>query len=235
LHGLDPLDFANLEGLRDYVQSLGFLKTHYGYWYHLFRFRKEICQVHQDDPDARFVVIGFSYGTCMSRELVNLIKDDGVTIDLLVYLSGSILRNTARTCPDNVLHVVNIQSLGDGLTGAELDRADNIHVRNVMHFGSPTHPRTQEVLARELAVVAERVPVVLPPDPPPPLEEEAPRPRPLHEGPAEPEQGHNADWDFLKPGAVQELPPPRTEDSKFNRPSPTYRPDTGSSPTPTPR
>jgi hypothetical protein len=96
-----------------------------------------------------------------------------------------------------------------------------------MHFGSPTHPRTLETLGRELLVVAERVPVVLPPDPPPPLEE-APRPRPLSENASPQEPGPSGDWEFLKPGAVPELPPPRTEDTKFNRPSSQYRPDGGS-------
>src|SRR5437763_11677820 len=40
IHGLDPLDFANLSGVRDYVQSLGFIKTYYGQLYHLWYFEK---------------------------------------------------------------------------------------------------------------------------------------------------------------------------------------------------
>ena len=32
----------NFVGVRDYVQSLGFIKTHYGQLYHTFAFAKEI-------------------------------------------------------------------------------------------------------------------------------------------------------------------------------------------------
>jgi hypothetical protein len=226
LHGLDPLDLANLQGVRDYVQSLGFLKTHYGQWFHQWQFRDEIRKIHQDDPDARFVVVGFSFGACMARDLVNAVADVGVQIDLLVYLGGCILRNTPETRPEHAIKVVNILALGCIFNGAKLDNADNINYDNVFHFGSPAHPRTLELLANELAVIAERVPVPAPPDPPPPLEE-APRPRPLHEKMPRAEPEGQDEWDFLKLGPTPEIPPPRPEDEKYKRPSAVYRPDPG--------
>src|SRR5262249_31611511 len=40
-----------------------------------------------------------------------------------------------------------------------------VHVTDVWHFGSPTHQRSLEIIARELAVVAASVPVPsIPPD-----------------------------------------------------------------------
>jgi len=47
-------------------------------------------------------------------------------------------------------------------------------------LGAPTDPQTLRLLAAELAEVAARVPIVLPPAPPlpPPEPEEAPPPRP---------------------------------------------------------
>jgi hypothetical protein len=218
------LDFANFEGVRDYIQSLGFLKTHFGQCYHQWRFRDEIRQIHADDAEARFVVIGFSYGACMARDLVNAVKDDGIPIDLLVYLGGCVLKNEDKTCPANAVHVVNILALGCIFNGAQPENTENINYDDVFHFGSPTHPRTLELLARELAVVATRVPVVLPlEDPPPP--EEAPHPRPFGQMPVSEDSTSRGEWDFLKPGPIPEALPARPEDALFRRPSAVYRPD----------
>jgi hypothetical protein len=162
IHGLDPCDFANLEGVRDYVQSLGFLKTHYGQLYHTWKFRDDVRHIHQEDEDARFVLIGFSFGANMVRNLANMVKDDGVIIDLLVYLGGNTLEDTPPNRPEHALHIVNILATGCIWNGANLEGAENIQYRNVWHFGSPTHPGTREMLARELALVAARVPVYMP-------------------------------------------------------------------------
>ncbi len=179
IHGLDPLDFANLEGVTAYCQQLGYIKTHYGQLYHLWKFKKDLRKVHEEDRDARFVLIGFSFGANMVRELANAVKDDGIVIDLLVYLGGNTLENTPPNQPDHVIHIVNILATGCIWNGCTMDRADNRHYDNVWHFGSPTHPQTLDLLGRELAVVASRVPVRLPTAPPLTPEDELPRPRPL--------------------------------------------------------
>jgi hypothetical protein len=179
IHGMDPLDLANLNGLTEYIQQLGYIKTHYGQLYHLWEFKKEMRRVHEQDPQARFVLIGFSFGANMVRELANAVKDEPILIDLLIYLGGNTLENTPETQPDHVVHIVNILAAGCIWNGTTMDRADNLHFTNVWHFGSPTHPRTRELLARELGVVAARVPYVekAPPPLPRELEDEIPMPR----------------------------------------------------------
>ncbi len=210
IHGLDPLDLANLRGLTEYLQQLGYLKTHYGQLYHLWAFKKEMLRLHKEEPQTRFVVIGFSFGANVACELVNAVKEDGIVIDLLVYLGGWALSNTPRTCPENVAHVVNILTAGCPWDG-NLAGADNLQYDDVWHFGPPTHPQTRKLLARELAVVAARVPYVekVPPLPPE-LEEEIPRPRRLP-----PEQLRQMtsqlppEWNFLTSrSARREAPPP---------------------------
>ncbi len=210
IHGMDPLDLANLAGLTEYIHQLGYIKTHYGQLYHLWEFKKELRRVHKDDPQARFVLIGFSFGANMVRDLANAVKDDGIIIDLLVYLGGNTLENTPETQPEHVLHVVNILAAGCIWNGTTMDRADNRHFTNVWHFGSPTHPQTRELLARELAVVAARVPYVekAPPPPRPPLEE-APRPRPLNMDQVRKMTAElPSEWTFLNSRSAYGEPPP---------------------------
>jgi hypothetical protein len=178
VHGLDPLDYANLTGVRDYIQSLGFHKTYYGQLYHGRKYSKEIRRIHEEDPEARFVLIGFSFGANVVRYLANSVREDGIPIDLLVYFGGNTLKNEAYDQPDNVVRVINILASGAIWNGAWMDRAVNIHEVDVYHFGSPSHPYSVELLTRELADVALRVPAV----------EDGPAPPPA-----------TGEWDFLKP------------------------------------
>jgi hypothetical protein len=193
VHGIDPLDCANLEGLRDYIRQLGFHQTYYGQLYHTGYFRKEVHRIHADDPNARFVLIGFSFGANAVRDLAHALHAEGVNVDLLVYLGGNTLHNTPHDQPENAGRLVNVLAHGSVWDGDTLDRAENIQIGDVWHFGSPTHPATVQALAHELAAVAATVPVTAPE--PAPEAETAPMPRPLTAPPPE----HGADWDFLKP------------------------------------
>ncbi len=209
IHGMDPLDLANLAGLTEYIQALGYPKTHYGQMYHLWGFTDELRRIHKEDPLARFVLIGFSFGANMVRDLANFIKDEDIPIDLIVYLGGNTLDNTVRTQPEHVLHIVNILATGCIWNGTTMDRADNLHYDDVWHFGSPTHAKTRALLSRELAVVAGRVPYIERlPAPTPPELEEAPRPRPYKANKVQQAPEVSADWDFLKSRGPYEEPKP---------------------------
>jgi hypothetical protein len=179
VHGMDPFNFANLSGVRDYVQSLGFNKTYYGQLYHTWSFDDEIHRIREEDPQAHFVLIGFSFGANMVRHLAQSANEDGIPIDLLVYLGGNTLDNTPHDKPENVKQIVNILASGCIWNGAWMDGAINMHETNVWHFGSPTHPDTLRVLAQELVKVAESVPAQ-PGEPSElPLPHQEPTPRPV--------------------------------------------------------
>jgi hypothetical protein len=202
VHGMDPFNFANLSGVRDYVQSLGFNKTYYGQLYHTFQFDKQIRQIRNEDPDAHFVLIGFSFGANMVRDLAQWAKDDGISIDLLVYLGGNTLENRPEDKPGNVKQIVNILASGCIWNGAKMDGAINLHETNVWHFGSPTHKQTLEVLSEQLARVAEAIPSK-PDDPsmlPVPHDEPSPRAMMSHVS-AKPVEG-----DCLRPLCRMRMP-----------------------------
>ncbi len=210
LQGLDPLDLANVNGLTEYIQQLGYTKTHYGQFFHEWCFRKQIRNIHKADPDARFVVIGFSLGSYMACDLVNAIKEDGIPVDSLIYLGGFILDNTPHYQPENAAYIANILSSGCLIKGPTMDRAENIRYTKVWHFGLPTHPQTRELLARELAVVAARVPFSEKPPPlPPELEEEIPRPRRLSSDQLQKMSAQlPSEWSFLTSRSAKGEPPP---------------------------
>ena len=150
IHGTDPLDFANLHGLNSYLRDLGFRKTYLGQLYHRDSFTKEVRRLHSADPEARFVLIGFSLGANMVRDIANAVKEDGIHIDTLVYLGGNTLEDGPRDRPDNCGQVINILARGAVWNGTDFADGDNIHLPDVYHFGSPMHPYTRQRLAAEL-------------------------------------------------------------------------------------
>jgi hypothetical protein len=196
VHGMDPCDCANMTGLRDYIQSLGFSKTYYGQMFHTWHFETEVAKIHKEDPEARFVLVGFSFGANFVRDICQSANKEGISVDLLVYLGGNTLSDCPKDQPENACRILNILASGCIWNGDTMQHAENIQETGVWHFGSPTHPHTLETLANELAIVVARVPVPELKDPPPlPTDETAPRPRPVQAMKPAPRD----EWDFLKP------------------------------------
>jgi hypothetical protein len=214
VHGMDPLDYANLRGMRDYLHQLGFNKVYYGQLYHTPYFKKELVRIHEEEPEAHFVLIGFSFGANMVRNMAVEARDHGIPIDLLMYMGGNTLENVPDDRPENALRIVNILACGCIWNGATLDGAENINLDDVWHFGSPSHARTIETLTRQMAAVAGDVPVPQPEETavvPGFSDEPTPRPA-LSRGASK-----RDDWDFLKP--VSRLKPPREESPTDDKPA----------------
>lgn len=198
LLGVDPIDCADVSGLRDHLQSLGFIKAYLGDWFYRDHFVKEIRKIHEKDPLARFAVVGYCLGAVKARELAGKLQGDEQPIDLLVYLGEGV----EGPRPGNVLKLVNIQGTRCLGKSPQVEGAENITYPEVSVKKSVKHPQTLDLLVRELTLVGSRVPVIdkLPPPNPFP----APTPRPLGPVPS----GPRDEWDFLKPQPL--LPPGQT-------------------------
>jgi hypothetical protein len=219
IQGIDPCDVGNLDGLCDYMHSLGFIKTYLGMPYHVLFFEKEVCRIHEREPNSRFVVMGFGCGAPLARELTCKLEKAQIGVDLLVYLDGVRLDRTTLDHPTNACHVVHVVA-GKQNDSTEVVQGEYIECASAWHLGTPTHCETLKMLARELPVVAQRVTVidvvpdpiilvperhpvipVLPAPQPgapflPPPGPEAPPPRILPPPTPTNTRGH---WDFLQP------------------------------------
>lgn len=199
--GLDPLDYANLNGVADYLHSLGYNSTYVGQMCHGNTFATEIRRIYHEDSDAHFVLIGFSFGANIVRNMANdLLHSDNIPIDLLVYLGGNTLEDVPESQPENVRKVYNILGVGCIWNGCWMPGAENLQIDDAMHFGTPTHNFTLTALACELTEIAAQVPfheLIVPT----PSELLPVTPRPVKPPPPMPED----EWDFLKP--AQHLQP----------------------------
>ncbi len=204
--GIDPLDCADLGGLREHLQKIGFTKSYLGDWFYKSYFAKEMVKIAREDPLARFALIGYCLGASTARELAEERKD-GPPIDLLVYLGGG----SDGPRPGNVLKLLNIQGSSHLHKSTEVEGAENVTYPEVGCMGSVTHRKTLDVLVRELTLVGSRVPVIDRHPPPAPFLEPRPRPLPgpVLPGPLPGPPGPPArpdEWDFLQPRPLVPAP-----------------------------
>jgi pimeloyl-ACP methyl ester carboxylesterase len=198
VNGLDPVNLGNLTGLRDYVQGLGFPMTYYGQLYHTPWFAGELRRIRAQDPEARFVLVGFSLGSQMVRALAESAGKEEVSIDLMLCLSGNALLAAPADRPANVGRLILVTP-GDG-TAQGAEGAEEYHLADASYFSTPAHPETLHLLKEQLLAIASRVPIAVPSPPPLPVDPEtAPMPRPV--SPAAGGSAANQEWDFLRPAA----------------------------------
>jgi len=203
MQGTDPFDWANLQGINEYVQSLGFQHTWFGYFYHLSHFKKEILRIHQQDPQARYVLVGFSLGANLMRDLSQAVAENGVYIDVLMYVDAKFLKDQPHARPANVCKLINFIAKGYLFSSGELEEAENHYVPEGWHFASPTHPGVAEALARELAHLAGSLPAIDDfPTLPVPRTDPTPRPVSTARTNEKPDE-----WDFLKPASIERQQP----------------------------
>jgi hypothetical protein len=208
--GIDPLDCADVGGLRGHLQGLGFIKSYLGDWFCKDHFAKCIHKIREEDKLARFALVGYRLGACSARDLAEKLKGENIPIDLLVYLGEG--AEGAR--PANVQKLLNIQGtscLDRFFTPPHIEGAENFLFAEESPKGTVCHPKTLDRLVYELTVVASRIPVVEKPTPPNPFPEPTPHPLvPVPPGPRD-------EWDFLKPqplvppGQTPQQPEPRIE------------------------
>lgn len=193
--GLDPVRFCNFAGVHDYLIQLGFIKTYHGELYHCFWFNSEIHQIHKEDPDARFVIVGHGAGAKMARSMAQDLQAESIPVHLLVYVDGSMM-NGHEPRPGNVERVINAHVSGYVWSSKPVADADNVYLDGASTFSAATDRQTLDLLSHELMQLAMTVPMRVT-EPAPPLPETGPTPRPVERSTT----AARDDWDFLKPNS----------------------------------
>ncbi len=155
-NGVDPGNLGNFYGLSQFVKSYGYPQVYFGQMTHGNYYLRKIREIHANDPQARFVLVGFSGGTYVIRNMANTLRTEGIFVDLLVYIGGDMIYNNCYSQPDNVCRILNVTGYGFCLTGGNLfangdtlDRAMNVRIP-IYHFGLPSHHDTIQALLAEL-------------------------------------------------------------------------------------
>ncbi|HMO37337.1 MAG TPA: hypothetical protein PKA06_14965 [Gemmatales bacterium] len=112
---------------------------------------EDVQRIKTECPESKIVLIGYSAGAESAAIITNRLHDQsGIDVDCLFYLSGVTLINSEFHHPDYVDRIINIRDAKLPLLGMRLDGAENYWLTDTFHYRSPTHPRTLEILQREL-------------------------------------------------------------------------------------
>lgn len=164
INGLDPYYLANFRGQCQYMKSLGYNKCYCGQMNHVGLFRQKIQQIRKDESQANIVLVGYSFGANSVRTLANQLKEDGIRVDLLIYLGGDTIKDVDTSRPENVTRVVNINGHGSILLGydlfikgSDIQGAVN-HRLDARHFLLPTRAAAAELLVKHVVELAPNAP-----------------------------------------------------------------------------
>jgi hypothetical protein len=147
VNGLDPFDCAGLAGLGKHLEEQGFCNSYYGSLLHSHAFRDQIRCIHQADPDAHFILIGFSLGANKVCGLAESLEKDGAVIDVVIFLSGNHwVGGLVKNRPRNVCRIINIRASGCLVHTGVRDWAEDYLLSDAWHFGTPRHAATRALL-----------------------------------------------------------------------------------------
>jgi hypothetical protein len=190
IDGFDPFGFCHVADVRKCLLSAGFTKVYNGHCYHTRWFADEMRTLHTDEPDARFVVVGFASGVEAAKCLADAVAD-GVTIDLFATIDAPCWSKVPLQQPENVQSVLSLQD--ESLLGGPAKLVANASGDSVDAVEAHQPPVRQ--LTAALITIAGSVPVSVATPISLTTEAELQSPRPLVTRSAT----LRDDWDFLKP------------------------------------
>lgn len=151
VHGHDPLDLACLSDLREYLVSLGLIKTYAGCPWDVSALCDAAGESFLREPDAKFVVVGHGTGCASLAGLVNGLNAKAIPVSLVVCLAP---------CPQDFPAIAGAEKVVTVVSSAGVKAQGEVHVVEAKPLGMPTHPRARTILSLELAAVAQQVGVV---------------------------------------------------------------------------
>ena len=193
IHGATPSTDTGLEALRVKLGESGFAKVGTGELYSALWVKSEIDCIRFNDPDARFVLVGYDYGAATAVSLARDLCAKGANVDAVVLLDPL----GCGTAPSGVRTLLIASAKG----ACCAPHTERLVVPDASHFGLPAHPVTVSAvteLLNDIAVQNCQPPLELVPEWTYP---HAPEHRP------EVRRKLPTEWDFLadRPGGPQPI------------------------------
>ena len=149
ISSLNPISVVALDGLREQLNRLGFAKVSTGQTIHAGWMAREMRRIHEADPEATFIIIGFESGSSSAVALADKVAAKGIP------LGGVVVIATDGKAPTSQMGL-NVLALGKV---EDLGQASAESVPNVATYGLATDARTVEAVGNLLKEVATSIPV----------------------------------------------------------------------------
>ena len=150
VNGATPAMPCGLEGLRDKLAEAGFAKVYCGQLYHALWFEWEMARVHECDPAARFVLVGYDFGGPVAAGMARAALAKGIPVDA-VFLLDPVGKVQMGGCATRTILVRS------GACPEASPHTESVAAAGANHFTLPTHPQTVASVCGVLKEVAVRV------------------------------------------------------------------------------
>jgi hypothetical protein len=150
VNGLTPNTPIGLDGLRDQVNRQGFAKVACGELFHVPWMAAEIRRIHDEDPAARFVLLGYDVGGPAAARLAADARARGVPVDAVVLIDP--IGNVDPTGGPQRVVLLSSSDPPPAVTHTE-----SVTLPGVGHFKLPTHPKSVAAVTQTLTDAAGRI------------------------------------------------------------------------------
>jgi hypothetical protein len=196
IHGIDPGSEGKLLDVRDYLHSLNFFKTYTAASCRTSWVTEQMLKVREENPQARFVLIGYDPGTQAVDKLAQHCVANEYPLDVILYLQPTGWEPKTEDDLPTVPRKIAILGESSDKQREALPGIEQVVISDISGRNVPYHEITHRYLATELAEIARKVPVSIAAEPEVlPLVDPAPGPRGFVPQPSPTPD----DWDFLKP------------------------------------
>jgi pimeloyl-ACP methyl ester carboxylesterase len=157
INGIDVLDIGGMSKLRDRLNEAGFSQVYYGSTVNCGHFAREMKRIAKDDPETRFVIVGYGTGTGDAADLARQAGVNLVRVDTVILLDPSGVDPAAIVPVEAGVRVIQ----SDGWKNDALHpRAEVTTLSGVGHFELPSHAATAGCVLEVLKEAVTRVPLV---------------------------------------------------------------------------
>lgn len=196
MNGADVLEINGFSELQDELICAGYPKLYYAQRSDREWYRRELHRLHREDPDARFILVGYGSAADQIQGLACQVTQEEIPLDAVVYIDPI---GAKGDLTQNVPYRAVILKSHHWRGAPRLKAPEMVTIDRVGHIGVPCHPATVQYFVDLITESALRVPI---PDAMivcrPVLDPKRPIPRP-----ADPQEikAPPPGWEFLCPNA----------------------------------
>jgi hypothetical protein len=199
LHGFDPIDWDELDKLRNTLNDVGFIRTYRGHFYHVSQFATDITRRLKDEPGAQVVIVSTGWGVEPAHELAIKLHAQDVPVAAMMCLGAPFFAAQIYNAPEGVGQVVYLERKNYMSLGAN----ESVELVNVESTDGviASNPETVSTILTVLMAQTNAVPATEKPKSELAFADPIPTPKPIVV-----EQPTTSEWDYLRP--LAKLPAP---------------------------
>lgn len=152
MSSLNPVSIVALDDLREQLNRQGFSKVATGQTIHAGWMAREMNRIHEEEPEAAFVIVGFESAAPVAARLAERSISEGMPVAGVVVI-------TSGDSSSIVLPRIRTLAIGSAIESGIVESVEAVPVPNVASYGLATDSRTVEAIGRMLRDAAVSIPM----------------------------------------------------------------------------